>query len=149
MREALPFLALPLPLHQRLVPLLVVLPQAGTVCGRPRLRSRTSAGMTRAARYDVKHTNALLEPSGATLFNRRNADTRPGRGQALVADVQGVHDLYTDPQILSPTAEWGAIDMGCRGIVRALTSHICTPICHTVGAAPFHLSREEVDRAAW
>eukprot|EP01051_Picozoa_sp_SAG22_P015603 SAG22_NODE_2064_length_3060_cov_3.006754_1_plen_457_part_00 len=31
-------------------------------------------------------------------------------GQQLVADVQGVHDLYTDPQILSPEGKWGVRD---------------------------------------
>ena len=39
-------------------------------------------------------------------------------GQRLVADVQGVGDLYTDPQILSMDYRFGDGDLGPRGMVR-------------------------------
>jgi hypothetical protein len=58
-------------------------------------------------------------------------------------------DLYTDPQLLSPSAKWGDIDTGIDGITRSLSCHICSPICHAVGATPFHLSQEESERVAW
>ena len=47
-------------------------------------------------------------------------------GQRLVADVQGVGDLYTDPQILSMDYRFGDGDLGPRGMVReSLVACLC------------------------
>ena len=97
-------------------------------------------------------------------------------GQKLVMDVQGVGDVYTDPQII--TAEggrygFGGLDSGTTGLIHFACSHVCNPICgeirqalslpqsfaHTelesrccgteeLGLSPFHLSPREVDRIA-
>ena len=48
----------------------------------------------------------------------------------LVCDIQGVGDLYTDPQIHCYDEEaFGKGNMGKRGIDKFLSTHRCNPIC--------------------
>ena len=73
-------------------------------------------------------------------------------GQKLVMDVQGVGDVYTDPQIISAEGGrygLGGLDSGTTGLVFFACSHVCNPICEELGLSPFHLSPREVDRISW
>lgn len=58
------------------------------------------------------------------------------RKELIVVDIQGVNDIYTDPQILSPDGEgYGRGNLGHRGIKRFFKTHVCNPICHQMGLA--------------
>jgi len=51
--------------------------------------------------------------------------------QLLICDIQGVADMYTDPQIHSISAQgYGQGNLGMRGITKFLESHTCNHICH-------------------
>eukprot|EP00906_Rhabdomonas_costata_P037194 RCo052291 len=52
-------------------------------------------------------------------------------GRLLVCDIQGVDDVYTDPQIHSANSrsKWGKGDMGIQGIVQFFRTHTCSTIC--------------------
>mmetsp|Transcript_29408 Transcript_29408/g.74012 ORF Transcript_29408/g.74012 Transcript_29408/m.74012 type:complete len:453 (-) Transcript_29408:26-1384(-) len=50
-------------------------------------------------------------------------------GQLLICDIQGVDDLYTDPQIHSPSHKRGKGNMGKAGIDMFLETHHCNEIC--------------------
>eukprot|EP00286_Rhodomonas_abbreviata_P017072 CAMPEP_0181325778 /NCGR_PEP_ID=MMETSP1101-20121128/21123_1 /TAXON_ID=46948 /ORGANISM="Rhodomonas abbreviata, Strain Caron Lab Isolate" /LENGTH=257 /DNA_ID=CAMNT_0023434141 /DNA_START=63 /DNA_END=832 /DNA_ORIENTATION=+ len=48
----------------------------------------------------------------------------------LVCDIQGVEDLYTDPQIHSVDGEgFGTGNMGLPGIQKFFSTHRCNPVC--------------------
>merc|ERR1712136_147105 len=51
-------------------------------------------------------------------------------GKLLICDMQGVNDLYTDPQMhtLDGTG-FGKGNMGMLGIEKFLSSHRCNAIC--------------------
>lgn len=54
--------------------------------------------------------------------------------QLMIVDIQGVNDIYTDPQILSPDGEgYGRGNLGMKGIRRFFKSHVCNPICSQLG----------------
>lgn len=55
--------------------------------------------------------------------------------QLLICDIQGVNDIYTDPQIHSYEHRelFGDGNLGPRGIARFLASHKCNPICKHLG----------------
>lgn len=61
-------------------------------------------------------------------------------GRLLVCDIQGVEDLYTDPQIHSNEGhgifKYGKGDMGVEGIRQFFATHKCNPICEFLGLAP-------------
>jgi elongation factor 2 kinase len=70
------------------------------------------------------------------------------RGTRLVADIQGVGDLYTDPQVLSNDYRFGDGDLGPRGM--ALFFHTFRH-CHfsdSIGIPIFPLSRNELKHQA-
>jgi hypothetical protein len=61
-------------------------------------------------------------------------------GQLLVCDIQGVGDLYTDPQIHSNAGPqnflYGRGDMGIEGIQRFFASHKCNDLCRWLALPP-------------
>lgn len=55
----------------------------------------------------------------------------------LICDIQGVGDLYTDPQIHSVDGRgFGKGNMGDRGFKKFLSSHRCNPICRYLKLPP-------------
>ncbi|CAE6958290.1 Eef2k, partial [Symbiodinium sp. KB8] len=71
-------------------------------------------------------------------------------GEQIVVDIQGVDDLYTDPQIHTATssASFGRGNMGIRGIALFFASHRCNSVCHQLGLTPFAHSPMPGDGAA-
>jgi hypothetical protein len=78
-------------------------------------------------------------------------------GKELVSDIQGVQDIYTDPQIHSLVPEGdtegenpgidldgGAGNLGHAGIVACLSTHLYSPQDYYLGLPPFFLSTVEV-----
>jgi len=58
-------------------------------------------------------------------------------GNIMVCDIQGVGDVYTDPQILTPDGEGhGRGNIGKRGIERCLRNHVCNAVCRRLGLPP-------------
>eukprot|EP00053_Salpingoeca_punica_P005827 m.56771 g.56771 ORF g.56771 m.56771 type:complete len:567 (+) comp13413_c0_seq2:83-1783(+) len=61
----------------------------------------------------------------------------------IVVDVQGVGDLYTDPQIHTLANTYGNSDLGVRGMALFFSSHRCNALCTLLGLTPFALSPDE------
>jgi len=50
--------------------------------------------------------------------------------QVLICDIQGVGDLYTDPQVHSTDGQgFGKGNMGVKGFEKFLSTHQCSAIC--------------------
>jgi len=70
------------------------------------------------------------------------------RGTRLVADVQGVGDLYTDPQVLSVDYRFGDGDLGPRGMALFFHSFRHCHFSDSLGIPIFPLSRNELKHQA-
>lgn len=58
-------------------------------------------------------------------------------GNVLIVDIQGVEDIYTDPQILTRDGVgYGRGNLGHKGIRRFMRSHRCNPVCRALGLPP-------------
>ena len=72
------------------------------------------------------------------------------RGEAMVVDIQGVQDLYTDPQILTRRGDdFGEGNLGLRGMALFLYSHRCNDICRQLCLPAFELHDPRRRRRPW
>lgn len=64
----------------------------------------------------------------------------------MVVDVQGVGDLYTDPQISTYNKRFGKGDLGYFGMALFLGHHHCSELCTHMGIEAFDLSPSQHER---
>uniref|UniRef100_A0A7S4QDH5 Alpha-type protein kinase domain-containing protein n=2 Tax=Ditylum brightwellii TaxID=49249 RepID=A0A7S4QDH5_9STRA len=70
------------------------------------------------------------------------------QGTRLVADIQGIGDLYTDPQILSDDYRFGDGDLGPRGMALFFKTFRHCSFSDSMGIPIFKLSRNELKHQA-
>lgn len=65
--------------------------------------------------------------------------------QLVVCDIQGVGDLYTDPQIHTAAGtDYGDGNLGIKGMALFFHTHHCNELCRAMALKPFPLSEKEL-----
>jgi elongation factor 2 kinase len=70
------------------------------------------------------------------------------KGHRLVTDIQGVGDLFTDPQVLSSDYRFGEGDLGIRGMALFFQSFRHCSFSDLMGIPIFPLSKNEIKHQA-
>ena len=70
------------------------------------------------------------------------------QGERLVSDIQGVGDLYTDPQVHSSDYHFGDGDLGPRGMALFFKTFHHTESTRALGIPFFPLSKSELNAQA-
>ena len=70
-------------------------------------------------------------------------------GRRMVVDIQGVSDLWTDPQIhtLDDEKDYGLGNMGITGMAKFFRSYHFNPLCEWLGLTPFAQSPSDAPPA--
>ena len=66
-------------------------------------------------------------------------------GSELVVDVQGVGNLFTDPQLVTADYAYGGGDLGPRGQALFFQAHECSELCGRLGLRPFQRCDADAD----
>lgn len=83
-----------------------------------------------------------LTPQAFSHFSFEKSDHH-----LIVVDIQGVGDIYTDPQMHTvDMKEYGEANLGTRGMALFFSSHVCSPLCEILGLTQFDLAEDDLDR---
>lgn len=98
----------------------------------------TSSDKNATASVNARHAEMLLTAEAFSHFTLHESG-----GSMLVCDLQGVGDLFTDPQIHTEEGKGlGMGNMGADGIAKWVVKHKCNPICRAIGLRSLIPSRD-------
>ncbi|KAF6777300.1 hypothetical protein AHF37_03675 [Paragonimus kellicotti] len=107
------------------------------------LQNRASEHDSSGAFSFDDNRHSPVSDSGHSAFSHFTFE-RSGH-RLLVVDIQGVGDLYTDPQIhTSDGVGYSDGNLGPKGMALFFHSHRCNPLCEYLGLALFDLAPSEL-----